>query len=213
MTAPQGEIRIDVVSDVVCPWCLIGSRRLDLALAQVPGVKADVVFRPFLLDPALPAQGDDLRSRLRRKFGDPEPLFRRVEKVARADGIDLDFARVGRYASTVGAHTLLRHAIARGTQRALARSLFGAYFLEGRDVGDLEVLAALGEANGFTRADAESLVRDEGELEATRSEARANAARGISGVPHVTIGGVAMAGAQPVATFRAAIERAVSGQA
>src|SRR5688572_17419924 len=101
MTAPHRELRIEVVSDVVCPWCLIGSRRLDLALAQLPEVKADVVFRPFLLDPALPAQGDDLRSRLRRKFGDPEPLFRRVEKVARADGIDLDFSRVGRYASTL----------------------------------------------------------------------------------------------------------------
>lgn len=213
MTDPR-TLSIDVVSDVVCPWCLIGTRRLEQALAALPDVKATVVFRPFLLDPTASSGGGDLRDRLRKKYGvDPEVMFLRVEAAAKDSGIPLDFAKVRRWASTLGAHTLLRHAIAKGTQPAFARALFDAYFLEGRDIGDVPTLASVAEAHGFTADEATALATDPAELDLTRAEAAAASRRGISGVPFVVLDGrLAVSGAQPVATFKAAIERALTGE-
>lgn len=205
-------LRIDVVSDVVCPWCLLGKRRLERALAARPDVEATVVYHPFQLDPSTPAEGTDLREHLRRKYGDPEPMFRRVEAVAREDGIALDFSKVRRSVNTLRAHTLARHALARGTQLAVVDALFLAYFLEGRDVGALDTLVAIGEANGFTRAEVERICESPEELAATRREAAELARQGVSGVPFTIVGEkVAISGAQPVAAFEQAIARALAG--
>lgn len=209
-TAPRSRLRVEVVSDVVCPWCLIGTRRLELALAAAGVADADVEFRPFLLDPATPPEGEDLRGRLRRKYGNPEPMFARVEAAARQSGIELDFAKVRRAVSTVGAHTLLRHARVRGTQGAFVKALFAAYFLEGQDVSDATLLAALATQHGFEGGEAARLLGDEGELERTRVEAAEAARAGVGGVPFTVVGGRhAVAGAQPVEVFRQAIERAL----
>lgn len=204
-------IAIDVVSDVVCPWCLIGVRRLELALEQLPNVQAEVRFHPFLLDPSTPDEGVDLRERLRSKYGIPaERMFERVEAAARESGIPLDFEKVRRSVATTRAHTLLRHALARGTQRALKKALLAAYFLEGRDVGDVDVLVEIASAHGFDADEARALLRDDQELRATREAASAMAARGISGVPFFILGQrLALSGAQPVETMKAAIERAI----
>jgi predicted DsbA family dithiol-disulfide isomerase len=208
----MASLRIDVVSDVVCPWCLIGKRRLERALAARPEVEATVVYHPFQLDPSTPAEGADLREHLRRKYGDPEPMFRRVEAVAREDGIALDFSKVRRSVNTLRAHTLARHALARGTQLAVVDALFLAYFVEGRDVGALDTLVAVGEANGFTRAEVERICESPEELAATRREAAELARQGVSGVPFTIVGEkVAISGAQPVAVFEQAIARALAG--
>lgn len=204
-------VTIEVVSDVICPWCLIGTRRLEKALASLPDVEAEIVYRPFLLDPSTPPEGKDLRENLRKKYGDPEPLFKRVETVAKQDGIDLDFKRIGRTSSTIGAHTLMRHAIAKGTQRALAKALFGAYFLEGRDVGALDVLVPLATAHGFTADEATALLRSEDEIAATKAEAKEASQSGISGVPFTVVAEkLAVSGAQSVEVFKKAIEQALS---
>ncbi len=211
MTASSSTVRIEITSDVICPWCLIGTRRLEKALAALPDVKAEIIYRPFLLDPATPPEGQDLRENLRKKYGDPEPLFRRVESVAKQDGIDLDFKRIGRTSSTVGAHTLLRHAIAKGTQRALAKALFGAYFLEGRDVGAAEVLVPLATAHGFDEAEATDLLQDPEEAKVTRAEAGIAGEQGVSGVPFTMIAGkLAVSGAQSVEAFTKAIQQATA---
>ena len=203
-------LRIEIVSDVVCPWCFLGTRRLEQALALPPAVDATVTYRPFLLDPSTPVSGADLRARLQAKFGDPEVMFLRVEAAAHASGIPLDFAKVQRYPSTVAAHTLLRHALPRGTQRALADALFTAYFLDGRDIGEVETLAAIATFHGFTAREASAVCGDESELAATRAEAARMTTRGIAGVPFTIVGGrVAVAGAQPIATYRRAIEKAL----
>jgi predicted DsbA family dithiol-disulfide isomerase len=203
-------LAIDIVSDVICPWCFIGSRRLDQALASLPEVHAEVTYRPFLLDPTTPAEGADLRQRLRTKYGaDPETMFARVEEAARATGIPLDFARVRRTPSTIAAHTLLRHAIARGTQRALAGALFEEYFLQGHDIGDASVLAGVAARHGFDVDDAARIARDEAELALTRQEAAEAAAAGVRGVPFFVFAQrLAVSGAQPPEVLRAAIERA-----
>jgi len=207
------QLDIDIVSDVICPWCFIGSRRLEQALAPPPeGVEVGVTYRPFLLDPSTPKEGADLRERLRAKYGaDPEKMFASVEAAARSSGIPLDFSKVRRTPSTIAAHTLMRHAIDKGTQAALARALFEGYFLEGRDIGDGDVLAAIAGAHGFEAAEAIRIVRDEGELARTREEAGEAAASGVRGVPFFVLGGRrAVSGAQSVEVLRGAIGRAIA---
>ena len=206
------QLDIDIVSDVICPWCFIGSRRLEQALAPPPeGIEVGVTYRPFLLDPSTPKEGADLRERLRAKYGaDPEKMFASVEAAARASGIPLDFSKVRRTPSTIAAHSLLRHAIDKGTQAALARALFEGYFLEGRDIGDADVLAGIAGAHGFEADEAIRLVRDEGELARTREEAGEAAASGVRGVPFFVLGGrLAVSGAQSVEVLRGAIGRAI----
>lgn len=215
------QLSIDIVSDVVCPWCFIGSRRLELALAELPDVEARITFRPFLLDPGTPAEGVDLRDRIRQKYGDPEPLFRRVETAAKDSGVVIDFTKVRRGVPTLRAHTLLRRAALREdgdgegwAQADLARSLFHAYFAEGRDVSAFDVLIDLGVAHGFDRAEVIAMLESPTELEATRDEAATALARGISGVPFTVIGGrYALSGAQPPELFKRTIERALAESA
>lgn len=205
------ELSIDIVSDVVCPWCYIGERRLALALAARPEVTARIAWHPFLLDPGTPDEGYDLRAHLRRKYGaDPESMFGRVELAARASGLALDFAKVRRMPATVRAHTLLRLAAAKGTQHALSRALFDANFVDGRDVGDVDTLASIAEGHGFTRDEALAALTDPGALEVTRAEARNAASQGISGVPFFVFDDrLALSGAQPVEVFTKAIDRAL----
>lgn len=207
-TPPRARLRVEVISDVVCPWCLIGTRHLELALAAAGEADADVEFRPFLLDPSTPDQGEDLRGRLRRRYGNPDAMFARVEAAARQSGIALDFSKVRRAVSTLRAHTLLRHARPRGTQPALAKALFSAYFLDGQDVSDPARLAPLASQHGFGEPEAARLLADAAELELTRREAADAVRRGVSGVPFVVVGRHAVAGAQPIEAFRQAIERA-----
>ena len=208
-------IDIDVVSDVVCPWCFIGTRNLELALESLPDVQATVRFRPFLLDPDTPPGGADLRERLRHKYGvDPDTMFGRVEAAARASGIPLDFSRVRRSVSTVAAHTLLRTALEVGgpaSQGALARAIFQAYFLEGRDVGQADVLVELATAQGIDDGAARRALGDEAELARTREEASEAAAGGIRGVPFFILAGrFALSGAQPSDVMRSAVTRALT---
>jgi predicted DsbA family dithiol-disulfide isomerase len=205
-------LSIDIVSDVICPWCFIGVRRLDQALESPKPVDANVVFQPFLLDPSTPAGGADLRERLFAKYGvDPEQMFGRVEAAARESGIPLDFAKVKRTPSTIPAHTLLGHALPKGTQRALAAALFEAYFLEGRDIGDPGVLGDIAASHGFDRDEAIRLAADPAKLASTRAEAAAAAARGIRGVPFFIFDGrIAVNGAQPAEVLRGAIEKATT---
>ena len=203
-------LTVDVVSVVVCPWCLIGTRRLQQVLAERPDVTATVSFHPFLLDPTTPEAGGDLREHLAKKYGmDPEKMFGRVEAVAKETGVPLDFAKVRRFASTVRAHTLLRHADAKGTQVALVNAFFDAYFLEGKDIGQSAVLAQIASGHGFTVDEATALLASDAELRATREEAAAAAAQGITGVPFFVFGGkFAFSGAQPKEVFVQALEKA-----
>jgi predicted DsbA family dithiol-disulfide isomerase len=207
-------LSIDLFSDVVCPWCYIGAAHLEAALRTLAAqeISVAVAHHPYLLDPDTPPGGVDLRARLRAKYGgDPGRLFARVEEAGRAAGLALDFARTTRAYSTVGAHTLLRHAAPRGTQPALARALFAGYFDEARDIGDPEVLAAIGAGHGFAADEARALSGDEDERALTRRLAAAAVARGVRGVPLFVFNQrVALSGAQPpealVEAARAALD-------
>lgn len=208
-TSQTGMLDIEVVSDVVCPFCFIGARRLQMALAATPELPSEVTYRPFLLSPSARTEGEDLRDHLKRKYGNPEPMFRRVEAVARESEIALDFSKIRRMSSTLRAHTLLRHALSRGTQGALAMALFEAYFSEGRDIGAMDVLVDIGQKHGFEERELVTLLETPVELEATRREAGEAAAAGVTAVPFFVLGRrFAVQGAQPLEVFVRALAEA-----
>ncbi len=201
---------IDVFSDFVCPWCLIGTHRLtrvidDLGMTGTTRIK----YRPFMLDPNTPAEGKNIPDELRRKYGrDPAPMFARVEAEARASGIRLVLAKQPLMFPTARAHTLMQHTPVEG-QHALAKALFEAYFLEGRNISDPAILVELGVAHGHTAEAVAGWVNDPEELAATRREAEQAARMGIQGAPFFIVdSALAISGAQPEDAFRRALLQA-----
>jgi predicted DsbA family dithiol-disulfide isomerase len=205
-------LQIDLFADVVCPWCFLGHQRLERVLESF-GQQARVKHRPFMLDPNTPPEGDDIPARLRRKYGvPPEQLWARLEAEARKSDLDLDLSKQRFSYPTARAHTLIRHAAAKGTQGALVNALYRANFQEARNIHDPAVLAEVAAPHGFTQDEVTRLTNDEGELAATREEALAAAATGIDGVPLFVFGErLAVAGAQPEIVLRKAIEQALTG--
>ena len=206
-------LRIEVVSDVICPWCFIGTMNLEKALALRPDVAAEVVFQPFRLDPTTPPEGADLRERLRTKYGaDPEAMFARVESVARAAGIELDFKKVRRTPNTRRAHVLLEHVQDASKRAKLAKALFAAYFLEGKDISDVDVLVSLAKDHGQDDATVRALLTDEGELAKIQVAAAEQASRGIRGVPFFVFNDrLGVSGAQPPEILCQAMDQALAG--
>jgi predicted DsbA family dithiol-disulfide isomerase len=204
------EIQVDIVSDLTCPWCFIGKRRLEKATAAKPGVTFRVRWLPFELHPGLGPEGVDLATLLRRKFGDEAMIRRLVERVAlagRADGIAFAFDRM-RIPSTLAAHCLLEWA--GPAQNDLCEALFRAQFEAGRDIGDHAVLAELAGAAGLDAV----AVRERLDRGDARERVRAEAAsRRVDGVPHFVFGGqVHLSGAQPPEALLRAIDEALRAQ-
>lgn len=179
---------IDIVSDVVCPWCYIGKRHLEAALASLPPGQQPVIrWHPFQLNPDLPREGVDRRSYLEEKFGGTQrasEIYERVKAVGRQAGLALDFDRIERQPNTLDAHRLVAWAQAAGNPvDALIEALFRAYFIEGRYIGDREVLAAIAGEAGLDPAQALAwLNSEEGARDIGRMDRQARS-MGISGVP------------------------------
>lgn len=204
----QKTLKIDVWTDVVCPWCLVGSERLDQAIARLPAdVLVDVENHPFYLDPNTPPEGYDVAEMLSRKYGrDPREMQARVESEAKKAGIDLDLSRQPRSFPTKKAHTLTRLSRIKGTQHALANAIAAAYFLEHRLINEDDVLAGIAVLHGFGPDEALAVIRDPRELAATEALAQAAAAGGIHGVPFFVLQGkYALSGAQPQEVFDMAL--------
>jgi predicted DsbA family dithiol-disulfide isomerase len=150
-TAP---LVIDVVSDVVCPWCYLGKRRLERAVALVPATEVVVRWHPFQLDPTIPPEGLDRADYMRRKFGDDpsrlDAVHDRLVAFGQEEGIDYRFDAIARSPNTLDAHRLVRWTPVAG-QDGIVEALFKAYFTEGRDVGDHAVLADIGSRFGLDR--------------------------------------------------------------
>lgn len=209
-------VQVDVVSDVVCPWCFVGKRRLERALATLrdahPGrdLGIRVAFRPFELNPGLPHEGIDRAVYRRAKFGSAERLQlmdARLVAAGESVGIHFAFDKIRRTPNTFDAHRLLWLAESFGAHDALAETLFRGYFLDGLNVGDHAVLAGLAAASGIPRERAEALLAGrEGEPEVRTDEDRTYRS-GIQGVPHFSIDGVyQISGAQDASLLAAAIQ-------
>lgn len=201
------KLKVDIFTDVVCPWCLIGSVRLDKAIAELPDdVEVEVENHPFYLDPSVPAEGVDVAHMLKTKYGrDPEEMWARPQAEAKKSGVDLDLSRQPRMFRTAKAHTITRLAKSLGTQHALANAIADAYFLEHRQINDDAVLADIAAEHGFDREEALRLMNDPRELTTTEQLAASAAGQGISGVPFFVFDSkFAMSGAQPEEVFQRA---------
>lgn len=211
----MNRIEIDVYSDFVCPWCFIGSRRLQGALESLGHLDVLTRHHPYLLYPNVPVDGIDLRASLAQRYRqNPERMFEPVEAAGRQAGIPLDFSKVTRVYSTVDAHTLVRHAEQKGTGGAVAERIFTAYFLERRNIADQNVLVNIAVGLGFTKAETHAVLDDVGERRRTRDAAEQAARSGVRGVPlYVFNGRETVSGAQVPSVFRGAIERALAAVA
>ena len=161
-------ITIDVVSDVMCPWCLIGKRRLEKALAEREDVPIVVRWRPFQLDATIPEEGMDRQEYLNRKFGGPEGaknIYDRVRDAGVEEGIAFKFEDIKKSPNTINAHRLLRWADPMGVQNEMAERLFSLYFLEGGDLTDKDVLIDNAEKAGMEREVVETLLAGDADKE------------------------------------------------
>jgi predicted DsbA family dithiol-disulfide isomerase len=191
--------RLEIVSDVVCPWCYIGKANLDRALSQTASPFA-IRWRPFQLNPDMPPEGMDHRAYYAAKFGEEraQAIRERVTDAAREAGVTIDFDRMSRAPNSLDAHRLLRWAEAEGVQHALADILFRRYFAEGEDVGDHAVLASAAEEAGMDPAVAVRLLAGDADRASVAADAAAAAEMGVTGVPCFILGGrYAISGAQP----------------
>ena len=207
-------LTIDIYSDVVCPWCYVGKRRLERALSQLPAVPTHVTWRPFQLNPTMPAEGTDRTDYLEAKFGSLH-AFRRIEEQVMAAGISeqisFAFEKIRRTPNTFLAHRLIWYAGRYGHQDAVVDALFKGYFEQGADIGSASVLAGLVKSAGI---DAEPVLRsDEGTTEVKAEEA-AGHRLGIRAVPYFVLDQrFGISGAQPVEVLVGAIEHLHAGQA
>ena len=212
------KLQVDVVSDVVCPWCYIGKRRLEAALAKLraaePDLLVEVRWHPFQLNPDLPREGTGRRAYLEAKFGGPEraqQIYARVTAAGRTVDIPFAFDAIEKQPNTLDAHRLIAWAQGRpeGDADALVEALFRAYFVEGRFVGDREVLVQLAADAGFDADDARAMFAS-GALDAEVSGADRRARElGVGGVPFFIFNGkTAVSGAQEPDTLLDAIAQA-----
>ena len=213
MTRP---IKIDFVSDVSCPWCIIGLKGLEEALERVGDlVDADIRFQPFELNPHMPAEGQDLVEHVAQKYGStPEQYFERREMIrARAAALGFTIAAgsaAGRVWNTFDAHRLLHWAglQGEGRQRALKLALFEAYFTDGRNPGDPQVLGDAATKAGLDPDEASTVLSSGRYADEVRAAERFWQAQGISGVPAIIIDErYLISGGQPADAFEQALRR------
>ena len=206
------KIKVDLFTDTVCPWCLVGAERLDQAIAALPDdVEVEVENHPFYLNPDTPPEGIVVADMLREKYGrDPKEMWARVEGEARKSGIDLDLSQQPRSYPTQKGHTLVRLAKVKGTQHALANAIAWAYFMDHKQINDDEVLADIAAQHGFSREEALQVIRDADALGETHDLAIMAAQQGIQGVPFFIFDGkFAVSGCQPQEIFGRAFEAAL----
>jgi predicted DsbA family dithiol-disulfide isomerase len=198
-------MRIDIVADFTCPWCYIGKRRLERALATRPRMPVRLVWRPFQLNPELPAGGVARQLYLQVKFGSGRSASR-IEtalKLAGAqEGIDFAFERIRRTPNTLNAHRLVRMAGAAGYADAVVERLFRGYFCQGVDIGDIDALARIAGSAGLDRETIRARLAGSAEIAAVLADEAGTRRSGIDAVPCFVIAGdFALAGAQDPEAF------------
>ena len=218
MSSPEASkpLTIDVVSDVVCPWCFIGKSRLEKALALRPDIQVEVRFHPYFLNPWVPREGMSREQYLTTKFGSPERykgIAGRVAQAAADEGLTYAVDKMTRQPNTLDCHRLILWAESTGKAAKMKQRLMELYFTEGADLSDREVLVkAAGDVGLDTDKTRELLASD---ADVARVEQAANAAKeaGIDGVPTFILGGVAaVTGAQSPELLANAIEQVANNR-
>lgn len=211
----SANLTIQVWSDVACPWCFVGKRQLEAALAEFPRAEAvEVRWRAFELDPSAPAVREgDYAERLGKKYGvstiQARAMLERMTTVARAAGLDFHFERI-RPGSTFDAHRLLHLARERGVQDAVKESFLRGYFSEGEAIGTAEALTRLATRAGLDAKEVSEVLASDRYAPEVRGDQAEARELGISGVPFFVIGRYGVSGAQPPAALRGVLDKAWS---
>jgi predicted DsbA family dithiol-disulfide isomerase len=208
---PLTPVTIDVVSDVVCPWCFIGKRRLEKALALKPEIPVEVRFHPYFLNPWVPREGMPRDEYLTTKFGSPERyqnIAGRVAAAAAAEGLTYAVDKMRRQPNTLDCHRLILWAQSSGKAAQMKQRLMDLYFTEGADLSDTEVLVQAAADIGMDPARTRDMLASDADIERIESQANAAKDAGIDGVPTFILGGVAaVTGAQSPEVLANAIEQ------
>ena len=206
-------LTIDIYSDIVCPWCYVGKRRLERALTQLNGgAHARVTWRPFQLNPTMPSDGMDRAAYLKAKFGSLEafgPMEEQLLIAGTDEQIPFDFEKIQRTPNTFLAHRLVWYAAQQGKQDEVVEALFRAYFLEGTNIGDVKTLTHVAAEAGLDRTEIEEFLASEKGVIEVKAEEAIGRRLGINGVPYFVFNGnIAVSGAQPPDIFVSAIQQA-----
>ena len=198
--APPGRFTLDVVHDLVCPWCYLGVRRLFITLDRRPDLACTLLWRPFLLNPDMPATGMPRHDYVLRKFGSEERgrrLYDSISEIGRNDGVIFRFDRIRRAPSSLSAHRLVRLASHEDRGSQVVEALFAAHFCDGRDIGDHATLAAIAAECGLDPNATRRFLAADDEVESIQADNLRAHRLGINGVPCFVVGGRhAIAGAQ-----------------
>ena len=209
-------LTIDIVSDVVCPWCYLGEKRLEEALGEEAGPVA-VRWRPYQLDPTIPAAGLDRAEYMEKKFGKSGRLQSAHDNLTRLGaevGLPFAFDRIKRSPNTFDAHRLIRWAGSAGAQEKVVDRLFKAYFVDGRDIGDRAVLLEIAGECGLDAKLVEELLADGADADLVKQEIEQAQAMGVSGVPFFIFAGrIGVPGAQEPSVLRQAMAQARAAMA
>lgn len=200
------KIEVDVVSDVVCPWCYVGKRRIEAAIRALGGAhEIRITWRPFELNPDLPAEGAERTAYRVRKFGSLErsrELEAQMRQVGESVGIAFTPTPSANIPNTFDAHRLLAFALAKGRQDAVAETLFAAYFVEGADIGSPDALARIAARAGLDEQEVADYLKSPAGAAEVRAEEAHYRSLGIRGVPFFIVDGqLALSGAQPPEAF------------
>jgi len=179
-------MHIDIFSDTICPWCFIGKRRLERALAERPQTGLTVRWRAFQLNPDMPAEGMERSTYLATKFGgavNARSVYAQVEAAGDSEGIAFAFDRMKRTPNTINSHRLIRFADTKGRENEVVQALFDTYFLNAEDIGDRDVLVEAGRVAGLDPDEVRAFLTSDAEAEAVRAEDHAARQAGVNGVP------------------------------
>jgi predicted DsbA family dithiol-disulfide isomerase len=208
-------LHVDVISDVICPWCYVGKRRLEKATAAVGGPVA-VRWLPFQLNPAMPKEGVSRREYRTKKFGSWErsqELDARVVAVGLSEGIHFAFDRIERTPNTLDAHRLVWLAERQGVQDAVVEALFRAYFTKGRDIGNRQTLLDVVAEALLDRHGSEAVLNSDDGLDAIKDADALARQLGVDGVPFFIVNGtITLSGAQPPDAFHAVFSQAIGSK-
>ena len=204
-------LTIDIVSDVVCPWCYLGKANLEKALVEF-NEPVIVRWHPFQLDPTIPPEGLDRKAYMAKKFPDPSYLknaHERLQSLGDAIGLKFDFEAIAKSPNTLDAHRLIQWAEDSDQQDKIVTALFKAYFEGGRDIGDQALLTEIAVENGFKRQDIEQRLAGEDDIESVQAEIEEAQRIGVTGVPFFIFNRkLAASGAQPPEQLLAAMRQA-----
>lgn len=211
MTGMDQPVPIDVVSDIVCPWCFIGKRRLEKAIALTPDIPVEVRYHPYFLNDWIPREGMARNDYLTKKFGSPEAyhgMAGRVAAAAAAEGLTYAVDKIARQPNTLDSHRLIYWAGRRGKSPEMKQRLMDLYFTEGADLSDREVLVRAAADIGLDPGAVRPLLESEEDVEEITLAANEAKAAGINGVPTFIFGGrYAVSGAQDPETLAQVIRK------